>query len=191
MKFAAYTNQITLTQDYLSSITSVDSLGSFLKLLLQNDQAEDFRPITVKRNPELFLLLPAKTQDKLRQREDYVAITKILEDLSLEINTAEIQATIHKLKSKQNQFIEQRHMLEKEELNRVRYTQEQIHPSEREKAFHIDQDHSQFNRLRYIMPERKRLSHTLFRVAALQSPEDIAASKDLIALLKNPCRVTY
>ena len=66
MKFATHINQMTMTRDYLSSITVVDSLGGFLKLPVWNDQAEDFRSITIKRNPELFLLLPVKIQDKLR-----------------------------------------------------------------------------------------------------------------------------
>ncbi|KAH7025146.1 uncharacterized protein B0I36DRAFT_367030 [Microdochium trichocladiopsis] len=113
MKFAAHTNQMTMTRDYLSSITVVDGLGGFLKLPLRSDQAEDFRSMTVKRNPELFLSMPAKTQDELRQREDYVAITKKLEDLSFETN-AETRTAIR------NQLLKQRRMLEKEELNRVR-----------------------------------------------------------------------
>ena len=61
MKFAAHTNWMTMTRDYLSSITVVDGLGSFFKLPLWGDQAEDFWSMTVKRNPELFLSLPAKT----------------------------------------------------------------------------------------------------------------------------------
>ncbi len=42
--------------------------------------------MTVKRNPELFLSFPAKTQDELRQREDYVTITKKLEGSSFKTN---------------------------------------------------------------------------------------------------------
>jgi hypothetical protein len=105
MKFAAHTNQMTMTRDYLSSITVVDGLGGFLKLPLRSDQAEDFRCMTAKRNPELFLSLPTKTQDELRQREDYVAITKRLEDLSLETNT-ETQTALR------NQLLKQRRMLD-------------------------------------------------------------------------------
>ncbi|KAK3939345.1 hypothetical protein QBC46DRAFT_364849 [Diplogelasinospora grovesii] len=160
MKFAAHTNQITLTRDYLSSITIVNSV-----------RTEDFRSITVKRNLKLFLLLPAKTQDELRQREDYVTITKKLKDLSLEIN-----------------LLRQRRMLKNKELNRIRRTQERIHPSEREGTFHIDQHRSLFDRLRHMMPERDRLSNTLFYVAPLRSEAGISALKDLITLLKNPCR---
>lgn len=77
MKYAGHTNQMTMTRDYLSSIAVVDGLASFLKLPPRNDQDEDFRSMTVKRNPEFCLSLPAKIQDELRQREEYVAITNV------------------------------------------------------------------------------------------------------------------
>ncbi|KAK0707790.1 hypothetical protein B0H67DRAFT_495372 [Lasiosphaeris hirsuta] len=186
MKFAAHTNQMTMTRDYLSSITVVDGLGGFLKLPLRSDQAEDFRSMTVKRNPELFLSLPAKTQDELRQREDHVAITTKLEDLSFETN-AETRTAIR------NQLLKQRRMLEKEELNRVRSTQDRAHPAEREGKgkYHVDQDRSWFDRLRHMMPERERLSHALFSISPLRSPEGVSAIKDLLSLLKSNCRVAY
>lgn len=166
-------------------------MGSFLKLPLRSDQAEDFRSNTVKRNPELFTSLPAKTQDELRQRGEYVAITKQLDDLSLEMRVAGAQTTVQGLRSKRNQLYKQRRLLEKEELDRVRRTQERIHPSEREGTFHVDQDRSRFDRLRHMMPERERLSNTLFCVAPLRSPEGVSAAKDLVRLLKSPCLVAY
>ncbi|KAK3939116.1 hypothetical protein QBC46DRAFT_365016 [Diplogelasinospora grovesii] len=191
MKFAAHTNQMTLTRDYLSSITAVDGLASFLKLSLRSDQAEDFRSMTVRRNPELFLSLSAKKQDELRQRDDYIAITKKIEGLTLKINAATTQAVVHELRSQRSQLLEQRRMLKNKELNEVRHTQERIHPSDREGTFHVDQHRSRFDRLRHMMPERDQLLNTLFCVAPLRSAAGISALKDLIALLKDPCRVAY
>jgi hypothetical protein len=147
MKFAAHTNQMTLTRDYLSSITAVDGLASFLKLSLRSDQAEDFRSMTVRRNPELFLSLSAKKQDELRQRDDYMAITKKIEGLTLKINAATTQAVVHELRSQRSQLLEQRRMLENKELNEVRHTQERIHPSDREGTFYVDQHRSRFDYL--------------------------------------------
>ena len=66
MKFAAHTNPNTLPMNYLSSISSIDGLGSFLGLPLQNQYAEDFRSIIVGMNPELLQSLPVKAQDELR-----------------------------------------------------------------------------------------------------------------------------
>ncbi|KAI0534969.1 hypothetical protein GGR58DRAFT_515723 [Xylaria digitata] len=191
MKYAGHTNQMTMTRDYLSSITVVDGLASFLKLPPRNDQAEDFRSMAVKRNPELFLSLPAKIQDELRQREDYVAITNELEDLTREMNATDSLVVSQELRSRRNQLLRQRRVLEKEELNKVRSTQDRVHPSERKGKYHVDQERSRFNRLRHMMPERERLSNTLFCVAPLRSSEGISAVKDLISLLKNSCRVAY
>ncbi|KAH6986807.1 hypothetical protein EDB80DRAFT_756495 [Ilyonectria destructans] len=73
-KFAAHTNRVTLQRDYLSSITNIDSQACFLKLPTCSDFTENFHSITVKRNPELFLSLPVKVQDDLRQTEDYTDI---------------------------------------------------------------------------------------------------------------------
>src|SRR5437667_262939 len=115
MKFAAHTIQMTITRDYLSSITVVDGLGCFLKLPIRDDKAEDFRSKTVKRNPELFLSLPAKTQDELRQREDYLAIITELEDLSSQMNTIDSSAVSQELRSRRNQLYNQKRMLERAE----------------------------------------------------------------------------
>jgi HSP90 family molecular chaperone len=147
--------------------------------------------MTVNRNPELFLSLPAKAQADLRERSDYAAITQEIEDLSLKMSAAKTQATISELKSRRNQLFERRRKLEKEELDRVRAGQDRIHPSEREGPFHIDQHRSMFDRVRHLMEERSRLSNTLFCVALLRSTEGTSAVEDLTALLKNSCRVAY
>ncbi|KAK0723569.1 hypothetical protein B0T26DRAFT_642853 [Lasiosphaeria miniovina] len=191
MKFAAHTNKMTLTRDYLSSITVVDGLAGFLKLPLRSDQAEDFRSMTVNRNPELLQSLPAKTHDQLRQREDYVAITKKIDDLTLEISCAQKGAAARDLKSERGQLYEQRRVLEEEELNRIRGDQERIHPSECKEKVYVDQHRSRFDRLRHMMLERERLSVTLFCVAPMRSPEGESAIEDLISLVKNNCRVAY
>ena len=145
----------------------------------------------VKRNPKLFLSLLVKIQDELQQREDYAAITKELDELSFELNIVERGPAVYELRLQWNYLLEQRHIFENEELNRVYHTQERIYPSDHKGTFHIDQHRSRFKRPRYIMPERERLSNTLFSVAPLRSLEGISAARDLIALLTNSCRVAY
>uniref|UniRef100_L7J0I7 Uncharacterized protein n=1 Tax=Pyricularia oryzae (strain P131) TaxID=1143193 RepID=L7J0I7_PYRO1 len=185
MKFAAHTNQMTLTRDYLSSITHVDGQGSFLKMPLRSDQAEDFRSMTVKRNPDLFLSLPAKAQDELRQQPDYVVISEQLKDLA-----SKTDAQSRKDKSR---LISRRRKLEKAELDKARSSQSRVHPKDREELerHHVDQDRSRFGRLKHMMLERRRLSNALFQVADLRSEIGISAIKDLYGLLKNDCQVAY
>ncbi|TLD12489.1 uncharacterized protein PgNI_02763 [Pyricularia grisea] len=185
MKFAAHTNQITLTRNYLSSITHVDGQGSFLKMPLRSDQTEDFRSITVKKNPDLFLSLPAKAQDKLKQRPDYIVISEQLKDL--------VSKTDAQSRKDKSRLISRRRKLEKAELDKARSSQSRVHPKDREELerHHVDQDRSRFGRLRHMMLERRRLSNALFQVADLRSEIGISAIKDLYSLLKNDCQIAY
>jgi hypothetical protein len=80
--------------------------------LFGTTKLKDFRSMIVRRNPELFLSLPAKTQDELRQRSHYVAIMKEIEGLSLQINAAETKAAVYELKSRHNQLLEQKAIAE-------------------------------------------------------------------------------
>lgn len=73
-------------------MTIVDSLGGFLELTLRSYDAEDPSSITVKRDPELFLPLPAKSQD-----DEYIS-------LSLETN-AEKRMDVRNQLSKQRRVL--------------------------------------------------------------------------------------
>ena len=92
-----------------------------------------------------------------------------------------------------NQLLKQRRILEKEELHGACSIQGYMQPAESEGKGkpHVDTDRSWFDRLRHMMPERERLSHTLFCISPLRSPEGISAAKDLLSLLKSSCRVAY
>jgi len=191
LKFAAHTNQTTRTRDYISSICSVDGQGSFHGTELRRDTAEDFRSATVRRNPELLLSLPAKAQDELQERPDYVEVVNALESLTRQINAATSMADIDSLKSQRTELYERKRQLEHEELARLRNTQERVHPSERKESFHADQHRTRFSRLRHLMPRRSQLADLLFVKAPLRSQEGVTAIKHLIGLIKDPCQVAY
>ncbi|KAH6995448.1 hypothetical protein BKA56DRAFT_509091 [Ilyonectria sp. MPI-CAGE-AT-0026] len=103
-KFAAHTNRVTLQRDYLSSITNVDSQACFLKLPTRSDFAENFRSMTVKRNPELFLSLPAKVQDDLRQTEDYKDIEGKISSISSQLKNIADEYSIRELTRQRDQL---------------------------------------------------------------------------------------
>lgn len=87
-------------------------------------------------------------------------MTKEPEDLSFETN-AETRT------ARRNQLLKKRRILEKEELTSVRSTQDRMHPVESEgKGKHrVTIDRCWFDRLRHMMPERERLSQTLYFVS--------------------------
>ena len=191
MKFAAHTSQTTLRRDYLSSITAVDGLASFLKLPLRSDQAEDFRSMTVRRNPELILSLPAKEAAELRQRPDWLALTDQLRALAQQTQGTDDATEKKVLQMHRKQLLEQKRVLENEELKRLRHGQERIHPAERESSSHVDQHRSKFDRIRHMLPERDELSRTLFCVAPLRSDIGVRTLKNLVTLLMETSRVAY
>ena len=191
MKFAAHTNDGTLRRDYLSTITSVDGVASFLHMPLRSDQAEDFRSMTVRRNPELLLSLPAKERDELQSRSDWVSIGLKLEELSRETKLATELTKIYSIQQQRDQLLDERRLLEAEELNRLRRDQQRIHPAERGSTFHVDKHRSRFDRLRHMMPERDRLSGDLFTVAPLRSDIGRSVIKDLVSLMTKSCQVAY
>lgn len=191
MKFAAHTSQSTLRRDYLSSITVVDGLASFLKLPLRSDQAEDFRSMTVRRNPNLLLSLPAKEAEELQQRSDWVAIEMKLRDLSQQIDRAADMAAKKTLQLERKQLMERKRFLENEELRRLRRNQDRIHPEKHQTSFHRDQHRSKFNRIRHMLPERDALSRSLFCVAPIRSDVGVQTLKCLVTLLKDHDRVAY
>jgi hypothetical protein len=191
LKFAGHTHQITRTRDYMNSISSVDGQAGFLGAPLRKDLAEDFRSMTVQRNPELFLSLPAKARDELLERDDYVENTLGIESLTRQINAATSPTAVFNFKSQRAELYVRRRRLEQEELERVQENQERIHPSERSEAFYVDEHRTRFNRLRHKMPVRDRLADLLFVKAPLRSPEGVSAIKDLMSLIKDDCKVAY
>ncbi|KAM7186433.1 hypothetical protein V8F33_011826 [Rhypophila sp. PSN 637] len=191
LEFAAHTNQVTRRRDYISSIYSVDGQGSFLGTELRRDTAEDFRSATVRRNPELFLSLPAKEQDELQGRRDYVDVVDAIESLTRQINASSSMAAIDSLKSQRAELYERRRRLEYEELSKIRKTQERLYPSDRPESFHVDQHRTRFSRLCHMMPSRSQLADLLFLKAPLRSPEGVIAIEHLIGLIKDPCKVAY
>ena len=147
--------------------------------------------MTVRRNPEILLSLPAKTRDELLERPDYTEATRAIERLARQINATPSPDVVRDLKAQRAELYERRRKFEEEELERVRQSQDRIHPSERTDIVHIDEGRTRFNRLRHNMPVRDRLADLLFVKARLRSPEGVCAINDLISLIKDDCRVAY
>ena len=53
MKFIIYRNLKTLISYYLDNISNIDGVVVFLSLEPRRDLIEDFRSISIKRNPDL------------------------------------------------------------------------------------------------------------------------------------------
>ncbi|RYP29029.1 hypothetical protein DL767_006955 [Monosporascus sp. MG133] len=82
----------------------------------------------MKRNPDLRQSLPSKAQAELESRDDYVALTRQIESLSLQIKTAADQAALAWLKDERSKAYKSRAQLEHEEREKFRQSQNILHP---------------------------------------------------------------
>jgi hypothetical protein len=192
MKFAGHRNSKTLVGHYLDDMSNIDGAAAFLGLEPRRDITEDFRSASMGRNPVLRHSLPAKDQEELEQRRDYVELCEQIEKLSLQIKAALTEDVREELKLQQHQLYFQRRRLRGIELDKYRKSQRRVYRTQLEAHDDGDWHRSYFDRaVRQLVPERDRLADTLELAVPLRSPQGISALEDLLALLKNDSRVAY
>ncbi|KAL2015888.1 hypothetical protein VTK56DRAFT_4663 [Thermocarpiscus australiensis] len=191
MKFAAQRNMKTLTGHYLHDLTTVDGAACYLGLQPRNDLTEDFRSATMMRNPDLLQSLPSKLQEELESRDEYVALTRQIDRLTLQMKMADNQAVIGQLKEERAKAYKSRAKLEREEREKFRQSQKRVPKAQRAAHRQSDWRRTHFDRIRHMMPERDRLARKLSLRVPLRSPEGISVMEDLVALRTSDCRVAY
>ena len=179
MKFAAYRISKTLVGHYLNDISNVDGAAVFLGLEPRRDLIEDFRSVSIRRNPDLRYSLPAKCLDDLRRRRDFTDLGEQINKLSAQIIVAITEIGRQELKG---YAYDQRQKLINEELANYRRIQ-RVPTTQCEVVDQGEWHRSYFNRVvRHMVPKRDRLACTLPLAVPLRSPEGISALRDLIAL---------
>ncbi|KAB5550744.1 hypothetical protein GE09DRAFT_1033211 [Coniochaeta sp. 2T2.1] len=196
LKFAAQKNPSVLGNHYLHDLTTVDGASCYLGMKPRTDLTEDFRTATMRRNPDVGQSLPSSMRHELRQRGEYVLITNNIEDLSHQIKKTVDEDKLRKLKADRATAYRQRDILEKEELTKLRENTKRVHPAQRGQQHqgdgqHRKKDETEFDRIRHMMPERDRLSRTLFLRVSIRSPEGRSAMQDLINLRTQDSQVAY
>ena len=115
MKFAAQRNIRTLQGHYLHDLTTIDGAACFLGMQPRNDLTEDFRTATMKRNPDLQQSLPSRMKEELENRDEYVALTRQIENLTLQIKAATNKKTVSQLKDERAKTYKSRAKLQRDE----------------------------------------------------------------------------
>ncbi|KAF2195618.1 hypothetical protein K469DRAFT_758244 [Zopfia rhizophila CBS 207.26] len=92
MKFAGHRNPNTFRWSYMAPMSTVDGQGSFLNTELRRDHIEDFRSLSLPRQPQLLQSLPAKEQYALESRPDFIAIEDKIQELTEKIWRADTEA---------------------------------------------------------------------------------------------------
>lgn len=111
IKFARYRNSKILVGYYLDNISNIDSTAAFLGLEQQYDLIEDFCSVSIKRDPNLRYLLPAKNLDKLKQYYNYIDFCEQIENLSAQITAPVTEEEYKELKAQQYDIYNQQQKL--------------------------------------------------------------------------------
>lgn len=173
-------------------MNTIDGAGCFLGMDLRQDLTEDFRSASMRWIMDLPLGLSAQAQAELEQQDDWMKISQNIKFLTLQIENDETSGIAREqLKARRKQYYVKRRRLEATKLREIQKSQPLEYSSERKPHEQSDWRHGHFTRVMDLLPERKRLSHTLFSAVPLRSDEGLAALRDLIALRKNPCHIAY
>ncbi|KAF4458660.1 carbonic anhydrase 2 [Fusarium albosuccineum] len=192
LKYADQQNSAVLRRNYLGSMNTIDGAGCFLGMDLRQDLTEDFRSASMRWIMDLPLGLSAQAQAELEQQDDWMKISQNIKLLTLQIeHDGTSGITREQLKARRKQYYVKRRRLEATKLREIQKNQPLEYSSERKPHEQSDWRHGHFARVMDLLPERKRLSHTLFSAVPLRSDEGLAALRDLIALRKNPCHIAY
>ncbi|KAF4998781.1 hypothetical protein FDECE_11709 [Fusarium decemcellulare] len=192
LKYADQQNSAVLRRNYLGSMNTIDGAGCFLGMDLRQDLTEDFRSASMRWIMDLPLGLSAQAQAELEQQDDWMKISQNIKLLTLQIeHDGTSGITREQLKARRKQCYVKRRQLEATKLREIQKNQPLEYSGERKPHEQSDWRHGHFARVMDLLPERKRLSHTLFSAVPLRSDEGLAALRDLIALRKNPCHIAY
>jgi len=173
-------------------MNTVDGAATYLGMDIRHDLTEDFRSATMRWNSDLPLELPARGRAELEQQQEYVTLKRLIESLSLQINDENTpEEARQRLRDERNLAYSKRRRLEKNKLRECQQNQPIVYPTERKAYEENDWRRDHFLRVLHMMPERKRLFHTLSLRVPLRSPQGISALRDLITLRTSDCRVAY
>jgi carbonic anhydrase len=139
---------------------TIDGAANFLSREQRKDVLEISRQLNIPYIPNLLQSLPAKELYEVQRSGEY-------RELEERINEETCIREVGKLKRKLGSLISGR-------LKRMRANQAYDHlPGHEQKIY---------SRVRFILPERRRLKTTLFEEVPLRSTTDMQVVKDLLAL---------
>ena len=128
---------------------------------VRNIVNDRFRGLTLHRNPESWQALPAREQYELGNSPEFTAVEEEIEALAARAKTDSTA------KDRRNAMMAQNWKLVSEELCRC----PKLHPSKLlaspNDAGLMGYHHTQFHRVRRLMPERHRLASNIFLIALI------------------------
>jgi hypothetical protein len=169
-------------------MSTVDGAASYWGLKRRTIYFEAFRGMSLQWHPQMEQSLPAKVQDDLAQRPDFVALSKEIKDLGEKLKDLNVKDEIKTARGRRDELYLQRRQLLSDELNKWQKVQSRKLTDDNS---HVASRPSFFNRIRRLDPPRDRLASTLFLHVPLRSKEGRSALHDMIALYKDNPKVAY
>jgi hypothetical protein len=116
-KFAGHRCDIFLPS-YAASMSTTDGAASYWGLKPRTAYFEAFRGMSLQWHPQMEQSLPAKVQDDLAQRPDFIALSKQIKDLGGQLKDLTIKDEIKSVRSRRDELYLQRRQLIPDELNK-------------------------------------------------------------------------
>ncbi|EXJ88025.1 hypothetical protein A1O1_04952 [Capronia coronata CBS 617.96] len=176
MVHAGHMDSNTLRRHYMPT-NGADGQGTYLGGKGRTIVADLFRGLTLPRNPNLSQCLPAEKQWELENTPQYLA-------LSEEITNLEGKTDTKSVNRRRRLYSERRTLTDKELRDwQKRQPNRPNDPAGYYRAI--------FNRVSFLMPERKSLSENLFEIDTLRSPMGLSTLRAMMTLYRQQSEVEY
>ena len=178
MKHGGQRDENTYRDYYAPNNPGTDGQGSYFgSSQLRTLVSDRFRGISLTRNPELWQSLPAEKRHELESGEDFTALETEIESLRTSDDP--------NAKTRRKELHTQKRKLVAEQLRKCQ--EDQAHkPLPEGSASAMGPHRAIFERTRHLMPERDRLSRTLFEIAPIRSRIGREVLEDLVSLAVLP-----
>ncbi|QKX60504.1 uncharacterized protein TRUGW13939_07649 [Talaromyces rugulosus] len=185
MTFAAHTNPRTFFESYASPTSTVDGVQNiFENLTRRTDHLDIFRGWSLPRHPRLWQALPAKLQFDLAYSPEALAIDNELAALGELIRKTAPWTQCSEYKTRRQNMYRKRHQLVITTLKTWQASLLDAVPGRELEGASADHHWTVFDRSSHLVPERRRLSSSLFLEVAPRTPEARTAWQDMEALAR-------
>jgi hypothetical protein len=193
MKFSGHSDRDVRREAYATSLL-VDGQASYWNKERDTELMESFRGMSLQWHPSMIHSLPAKVQDDLRHRSDFVARHEEIKSLGEKLKELTVEAEVEAAKTRQQELRWKQRQAMSEELSKwrdIQHGDRDTDPKDTDLKDDVASRPAFFNRIQHLDPLRNRLASSLFKKDPLRSTAGIEVLHDMIALYKEIVQVAY
>ena len=193
IKFSGHSDRDVRREAYATSLL-VDGQASYWNKERDTELMDSFRGMSLQWHPSMIHSLPAKVQDDLRHRSDFVARHEEIKSLGEKLKGLTVEAEVEAAKKRQQELRWKQRQAMSEELSKwrdIQHGDRDTDPKDTDLKDDVASRPALFNRIRHLDPLRNRLASSLFKNDPLRSLAGIKVLRDMIALYKENVLVAY